>query len=262
MPRCRSRAESLNRRRHCAEELIVLFVAALATRAHAQTGAEQWDQCNDPSSLENVIKACTEIIDAKHEPRDRLAMAFNNRGYAYTRGSQYDRAMADLDQSIRLDPRDPLAYNNRGYAWSRQNQHERAVSDFSRAIDLEPTYSAAFNNRCWSRAILGALTEALADCDESLKLRPDGVTTLDSRGLRLPEARSSGAGNRRLRHSPAAAAAVRNVALWPRGGLSEAIGPGEGPAGHRRRGADRPRRRGQIPPMGGHRTVTFGPGGG
>ena len=75
---------------------IVLLVAALAARAHAQNAAEQWDQCNDPSSLDAVIKACTEVIDAKREPRDRLAMAFNNRGYAYTRMSQYDRAMADL----------------------------------------------------------------------------------------------------------------------------------------------------------------------
>ena len=79
---------------------VVLFVAALAARAHAQSGAEQWEQCNDPSSLDTVIKACTEVIDAKREPRDRLAMAFNNRGYAYTRQSKYDLGMADLDQSI------------------------------------------------------------------------------------------------------------------------------------------------------------------
>src|SRR5262249_12857504 len=41
----------------------------------------------------------------------------------------------------------------------------------------------AFNNRCWSRAMLGELQVALRDCNESLRLKPNFVDALDSRGL-------------------------------------------------------------------------------
>ncbi len=62
-------------------------------------------------------------------------------------------------------------------------QYDRAVAEFDRAIRIDPDYAAAFNNRCWARALLGALTEALADCDTSLRLRPESAAALDSRGF-------------------------------------------------------------------------------
>ena len=42
----------------------------------------------------------------------------------------------------------------------------------------------AFNNRCWARTVIGDLQEALKDCNEALRLRPNFVDALDSRGLR------------------------------------------------------------------------------
>jgi len=41
----------------------------------------------------------------------------------------------------------------------------------------------AFNNRCWARTVIGDLQAALKDCNEALRLRPNFVDALDSRGL-------------------------------------------------------------------------------
>ena len=62
-------------------------------------------------------------------------------------------------------------------------QHERAVADFNEAIALNPQYASAFNSRCYEQAILGRTTQALADCNASLRLRPGDAPTLDSRAF-------------------------------------------------------------------------------
>ena len=62
---------------------IAFVVLLLATNpARAQVGS-LWDACNG-QDIEQVIEACTRVIEANKEPGDRLAVAYNNRGYAYT----------------------------------------------------------------------------------------------------------------------------------------------------------------------------------
>jgi tetratricopeptide (TPR) repeat protein len=62
-------------------------------------------------------------------------------------------------------------------------------------LGATPDDPTVLNSRCWARATQGTgLDLALADCNASLRLRPDDVPTLDSRGLvylrmhRYPEA--------------------------------------------------------------------------
>ena len=45
-----------------------------------------------------------------------MAGAFNERGYAYYQKRDFDRAIADYDAAIGLNPQFAVAYNNRGNA--------------------------------------------------------------------------------------------------------------------------------------------------
>ena len=74
-------------------------------------------------------------------------MAFNNRGLAYARNGQLDRAIEDLDQAIRLDPNLAEAFNNRGTAYGGKGLYVHAIEDLDQAIRLNPNYAMAFNNR-------------------------------------------------------------------------------------------------------------------
>jgi tetratricopeptide (TPR) repeat protein len=51
-----------------------------------------------------------------------LALAFNDRGNAYANKGQYDRAIQDYDQAIKLDPNLALAINNRAAAIAKLNK--------------------------------------------------------------------------------------------------------------------------------------------
>ena len=47
-------------------------------------------------------------------------------------------------EAIRLEPKSALAYNNRGVAWSVKKDYDRAIADFTEAIRLDPKMPIAF----------------------------------------------------------------------------------------------------------------------
>jgi tetratricopeptide (TPR) repeat protein len=130
--------------------------------------------------LDHAIADYTEAI--KIEPN--FVLAFYSRGIAYFNKRDYDRAIADYTVSLRLTPRDIIALQNRGHAYQAKQDYDNAIADYSEAIKIEPKFSWAFNDRCYARAIAGReLQQALADCNEALRLMPNDIHTLDSRGL-------------------------------------------------------------------------------
>src|SRR5262249_38751328 len=77
--------------------------------------------CNgaDRTSPDIQIGGCTALIDAGKETPQTLVIAYNNRGNAYTAKGEYDNAIQDYDQSIKLNPNYARAFNNRGVAYQK-----------------------------------------------------------------------------------------------------------------------------------------------
>ena len=76
-----------------------------------------------------------------------LALAYNDRGFAYAAQGDYDQAIADYTEAIKLKPKDASAYNNRGYAYDQQGDYDQAIKDYDQAIELKPKDAAAYRNR-------------------------------------------------------------------------------------------------------------------
>ena len=110
------------------------------------------------------------------------ARAFNNRGLAFQKKGDLPRALDDFNQSIRHDPKSAPAFANRAEALRRKGDYRRAANDYTAAIRLLPTLEGVYNARCWVRAIIGELKPALADCNEALRMNPSAAA-YDSRGL-------------------------------------------------------------------------------
>jgi tetratricopeptide (TPR) repeat protein len=58
---------------------------------------------------------------------------------AYFAKGQYERAIQDYDEAIRLRPNYAKAFNNRGNAYRKLGQNERAIEDYDEAIHLKST---------------------------------------------------------------------------------------------------------------------------
>ena len=81
------------------------------------------------------IAACTRAINSG---AGRPSINYNNRGDAYRKKGDMDRAIADLTEAIRLDPKYANAYDNRGLAYRDKGDMDRAIADLTEAIRLDP----------------------------------------------------------------------------------------------------------------------------
>ena len=93
--------------------------------------------CSDQASVQLAIVTGTL----------NTAEAYLIHGDSYAKSQDYDRAIANYDQAIRLKPAYAEAYNNRGYAYYWNYESAKAIADYSRAIELRPNYAYAYNNR-------------------------------------------------------------------------------------------------------------------
>jgi tetratricopeptide (TPR) repeat protein len=95
---------------------------------------------SDRTSLESRIEGCTAFIESGQGTPAALAIAHNNRGNAHTTKGDYDRAIQDFDQSIKLNPTYARSFNNRGVAYLRKGEYDLAIKALDEAIKLNPDY--------------------------------------------------------------------------------------------------------------------------
>jgi len=102
----------------------------------------------------------------------RSVDAYINRGYHYHRvAKQYDKALADYDQAIALNPAVPNAWNNRGMLLADWGRGDSAIACFDRAIALRPELESAWNNRGGVKLMKGDLAGGIADISRAIALR-------------------------------------------------------------------------------------------
>lgn len=112
-----------------------------------------------------------------------VAEDYYSRGNARYNSGEFEAALADYNEAIRIDPNYAKAYNNRGLVRSDLGDFQAAIADYSEAIRLNPNLALAYNNRGLVRRNLGDKQGALADYNEAIRLNPDLALAYNNRGL-------------------------------------------------------------------------------
>lgn len=198
---------------------IALFVSSTILSPSSAVSQTALDLCSHAETAPDVkIDACTALIKSGRYSGSGLAAAYGSRAAAYRRKKDYDRALADFNEMIRIDPEgdsgflgrcivygdrgeydravadcsraiqlrsnDYLAFEIRGNTYADKKEYESAIADYTRVIHLNPKFGEAYGNRCLLRARLGRdLPQALSDCNEALRLQPDDEDVFQGRGL-------------------------------------------------------------------------------
>ena len=154
----------------------VLLVACTA-RAAAVDSETCFKETGDVA-----IAACTRLIESGEFTGNGLAAIYFNRGVTWYEMGNYDRAIQDYNEAIKLNPNFEQAFFNRGNAFDEHEQFDRAIQDYDRAIALKPDYAKAFNNRGISFTKKGQYDRAIQDYDQAIKLEPEYAEALNNRG--------------------------------------------------------------------------------
>src|SRR5437764_145394 len=171
---------------HKAEEPAQHPVAALGAEEEARKRAEAETQAryiasisqgNTDSNAGDYDKAIANYNEAiKLDPKN--IVAFIGRGDAYTNKSDYDRALANYSEAIRLDPKSPLALSDRGVAYALKGDYDKALADHNEAIRLDPKDAHDFRNVGVGYAYKGDDDRAIADFNEAIRLESKSAVTL------------------------------------------------------------------------------------
>lgn len=152
--------------------------AALPALAASQKDIQDCARYDADADLS--IAACTRaILVEKSRPPARI---FLNRANAWYYKGEFDRAIADYDEAIRIDPNFAEAYLNRGLPWAEKGEFDRTIADCNAAIRLNPRYANAYRNRANAWVAKGQYDSAIADYNETIRLRPNDSTPYALRG--------------------------------------------------------------------------------
>jgi tetratricopeptide (TPR) repeat protein len=153
--------------------------AAANRKAEASRQRKEGEEASKARDYDRAIANYNEAIRLNQDD----AIAYNGRGSTYSNKGDPDRAIADYNEAVRLDPTYALALLNRGTAYSNKGDFDRAIADFNDAIRLDPRSYIAFNNRGNAYYKKNHYDQALADFNEAIRINPMYPTALRNRGL-------------------------------------------------------------------------------
>ena len=108
---------------------------------------------------------------------------YTNRGFEAFKESDYDGAIRDFTEAIRLDPNNATAYDKRGWSYSLQRDYDKAISDFTEAIRLDPNIPAFYDSRADAYVEMENYQKAISDYAKAIRLDPKDVEAYHGRGV-------------------------------------------------------------------------------
>jgi tetratricopeptide (TPR) repeat protein len=163
--------------------LLLFAVAMLAAPARAYDQNDMKD-CNQTEHPDRWLDSCTRLLQSRGLNEKNRGIALNNRGVASLRMGDYDRAIADFREAIRMDPNGANTagrYYNLGFSFHENGDQDSAISAFNDAIRINPRFELAFIDRGAAFRKKQEIDRAIADFTEALRINPRSVRGYSNR---------------------------------------------------------------------------------
>ena len=134
----------------------------LKQKANQLMQEENWDA---------LIPVLTELLVLVKKDRAK-ALLHANRGTAYYKKGDSNKAIADLDRAIELNPDNEVAYRSRGVFHGEGGNHGQAIADLGKAIELKPDFAQAYHSRGVAHISMGSYEAAIVDLEKAIALNP------------------------------------------------------------------------------------------
>jgi tetratricopeptide (TPR) repeat protein len=139
------------------------------------------------ANQKTAVKVSSYGVSEKTAPK--TAGTFFDRGLLFLNRNDYDNAIADFTEAVRLDPNYAVAYMCRGVAYDNKGDINKAIADYNQAIKLDPNDAMSYNNRGLAYRERGDrdmelvdYDQAMADYNQAIRLNPNSATAYNNRG--------------------------------------------------------------------------------
>jgi tetratricopeptide (TPR) repeat protein len=114
--------------------------------AAAASFEEDQRLCNGATSTDpdTRLAACSRQISSGRWRGNDLAVSYHERGIAYASKADWDHAIADQTEAIKLNPSLAAAYLSRASAFSRKGDNDLALADSNDAVRIAPKNAANY----------------------------------------------------------------------------------------------------------------------
>jgi tetratricopeptide (TPR) repeat protein len=120
-----------------------------------------------------AVEVCTLSLDREPLSRKDRAATLVNRSVIQLNRREYDAAVRDLNEAIKLEPTLAEAFVNRGAARLGQKRYEEALADLDHGLDLgAPEPAKAWYDKGLAHEDLGDLQAAFTDYKRASELAP------------------------------------------------------------------------------------------
>ena len=150
----------------------ILFSCLICSIGWTETQKELFDRGVvrlKNNQFQEAVDEFTQLIRMAPENPD----AYKNRGVAYMKLGEYDLAIQDFEKTREILPDMKGLYSNLGVAWYYKGEYTKAIENYNREIELTPDNYYAFFNRAICQAELNELTPGLEDVNRAISLSPD-----------------------------------------------------------------------------------------
>ena len=94
-------------------------------------------------------------------------------GVANLNTQKPEKALADFNRAIELDPSLAGGYVGRANALNTMGRYHEAIEDYNRALSIDATIANAYVNRAIAHSHLNENEKAIADYEKGLELDPE-----------------------------------------------------------------------------------------
>ena len=134
----------------------------------ALSDVEGWLPLQYVLNLDTAMKNYDKRIAASKQDADALA----HRGLIHYENEDYAKAFTDLNESLRINNKNPVTWSNRGMVLNAQQKYALAIADLQYAVKLNPRFPQAHFNLGRVYYAMNDFEKAIASYDEAVKLNP------------------------------------------------------------------------------------------
>jgi len=119
-----------------------------------------------------AVAVYTRILDMKTIDTSVRSVILNHRGMAFFARSNYEEAVADFAESLKLNPKSYKAVYYEGIVYSVLQRYSEALDAFNRSLAINPYQPYCLFRRAQAYFHLEDYPKALADCEKALSQEP------------------------------------------------------------------------------------------